>query len=134
MLVFDADSGRHIQTVDRTQQGLGRHVLAMVRPLHYGYFWPFWGELLYSVLGIGATLLAMSGMLTWAGREKRKVVRRTGDAATNMERANTAVMGGLLVSLAVMAFLNAAARAIGSSTFSFLEARICWPANRLLPN
>ena len=105
----------------------------MVRPLHYGYFWPFWGELLYFVLGIGATLLAMSGMLIWAGREKRKVIRRTGDAAINMERANAAVMGGLLVSLAVMASLNATARATGSSAFSFLGGQDLLAGKPLAP-
>lgn len=120
MLVFDADSGRHLQTVDRTEEGIGRRILAMVRPLHYGYFWPFWGELLYFVLGIGATLLPLSGMLIWADREKRKAARRLGDRPTHMERANAGVMGGLLGALAVLALANGAARAAGADGLDFL--------------
>lgn len=119
MLVFDADSAAHLQTVDRAEQGLGRRLLAMVRPLHYGYFWALWGELLYFLLGIASTLLVMSGMLIWADREKRKVRRHRGEAATGMERANAAVMGGLLLALAAFAALNAVARAIGSANFTF---------------
>lgn len=119
MLVFDADSAAHLQTVDRTEQGLGRRLLAMVRPLHYGYFWAFWGELLYFLLGIASTLLVMSGMLIWTDREKRKVRRHRGEAATRMERANAAVMGGLLLALSAFAALNAVARVIGSASFTF---------------
>jgi len=119
MLVFDADSGKHLQTVDRTEQGLGRRLLAMVRPLHYGYFWPFWGELLYFLLGIASTFLVMSGMLIWADREKRKVRRTDGEAATRMERANVAVMGGLMLSLSALAVINTAARSLGSVSFNF---------------
>ena len=119
MLVFDADSAAHLQTVDRTEQGLGRRLLAMVRPLHYGYFWAFWGELLYFLLGIASTLLVMSGMLIWADREKRKVRRHRGEAATRMERANAAVMGGLLLALSAFAALNGVARAIDGASFTF---------------
>jgi len=111
MLVFDADSGRHLQTVDRTEQGLGRRVLAMVRPLHYGYFSPRWSEFLYFLLGTASTLLALSGCLIWAERNKRKHHPRAADAVvTRMERANAGVMGGLLVALAVMAVLNGLSR------------------------
>lgn len=133
MLVFDADSGRHLQTVDRTKQGLGRHILAMVRPLHYGYFWPFWGELLYFALGIGATLLPLSGMLIWADREKRKAARRLGDGPTRMERANVGVMGGLLLSLAAMALASAAARGAGASGFDFLGGQDLLAGQPLAP-
>lgn len=120
MLVFDADSGRHLQTVDRREQGLARRVLAMVRPLHYGYFWPFWGELLYFILGIGTTLLTLSGMLIWADRDRRRAPRVLRDGPTRMQRANVGVMGGLLVALAGMALANAVARVLGADGVGFL--------------
>lgn len=66
MLVFDADSGRHLQTIDRTEQGAGRRVLAMMRPLHYGYFAPPVGEIAYLLLGAASTILVASGLFIWA--------------------------------------------------------------------
>jgi hypothetical protein len=110
MLVFDADSGRILQTVDRTQQGLGRRLLAMVRPLHYGYFWPGIAEALYFLLGAAATILVASGLLIWAERDKRARHPRAGSITTVMERANVGVMGGCMLALAAMAVIAAAAR------------------------
>jgi uncharacterized iron-regulated membrane protein len=110
MLVFDADSGSHLQTVDRTEQGLGRRVLAMVRPLHYGYFAPPLGEIDYLLLGFASTALVASGLFIWAERTRRKRFPRDRAAVTGMERANAAVMGGLLVALAGIAVVHGLAR------------------------
>ena len=110
MFVFDADTGEHLQTVDRTKQGLGRRVLAMMRPLHYGYFWPGAGEVAYLLLGAASTLLIASGMFIWAERDRRKRFPRAADAVTAMERANAGIIGGILVALAVIALLHALAR------------------------
>ncbi len=123
MLVFDADSGRHLQTVDRTEESLGRRVLAMVRPLHYGYFWPFWGELLYFVLGFGSTVIVLSGMLIWADRAKRRAPHRFRDRPSGTERANVGVMGGLLLALGAIALMNAMARALGWNALDFLGSQ-----------
>ncbi|MFC4254227.1 hypothetical protein GRI97_02240 [Altererythrobacter xixiisoli] len=110
MLVFDADSGRHLQTVDRTDQGAGRRVLAMMRPLHYGYFAPPVGELLYLLFGFVCTAVTASGMFIWAERERRKRHPKDPQAVIGMERANAAVMGGLLLALTGIAVLHALAR------------------------
>ena len=130
MLVFDADTGEHLQTVDRTQQGLGRRVLAMMRPLHYGYFWPPFGEIAYLLLGAISTLLVASGLFIWAERNRRKRFPRDAQAVTGMERANAGVMGGLLVALAATALLHALARLPATSAlfaplggFRFLESQ-----------
>lgn len=109
MIVFDADSGRHLQTLDRTQQGAGRRLLAMMRPLHYGYFWPGIGEALYFALGLVATLSVLSGMVIWAARDRSRK-RLPPGAFTAVERANAGVMGGLMPALAIMATANALAR------------------------
>lgn len=110
MIVMDADTGRHIQTIDRLEQGLGRRLLAMMRPLHYGYFWPGVSEAIYFVLGFACTLLPVSGLLIWAEREKRRTQARDDHRPTRMERANVAVMGGAILGLVLMALLNAVAR------------------------
>lgn len=122
MLVFDADTGRHLQTVDRTQQGIGRYLLASVRPLHYGYFGSGWSEALYFILGGASTIGVVSGLVIWTEREKRKTHPQAGaEAGTVMERANVAVMGGLIAALTIMAALNAAARAgVGKTFFGLL--------------
>jgi len=119
MLVFDADSGRHLQTVDRTEQGAGRRVLAMMRPLHYGYFAPPWGEMLYFLLGLVSTAVVASGMFIWAERERRKRHPRDRSAITRMERANVAVMGGMMLALGGIALLQGLARLpAGSALFA----------------
>ncbi len=110
MLVFDADSGRHLQTVDRTEQGAGRRVLAMMRPLHYGYFAPPVGEVLYLLLGFVCTAVTASGMFIWAERERRKRHPKDPQATIGMERANAAVMGGLLLALVGIALIHGLAR------------------------
>ena len=110
MLVFDADTGRHLQTVDRTEQGLGRRILAMMRPLHYGYFAPPVGEILYFLLGFASTLVVASGLFIWAERERRKRYPRDRSAVIGMERANAAVMGGMVIALVVVAMLHGVAR------------------------
>lgn len=110
MLVFNADTGAHLQTIDRIEQGLGRHVLAMVRPLHYGYFAPPFSEAAYLLLGFACTLVVGSGLFIWAERDRRKRFPRLPDAVSGMERANAGVMGGLLVSLSLIAVLHSAAR------------------------
>lgn len=111
MLVFDADSGRHLQTVDRTEQGTVRHVLAMVRPLHYGYFAPPFSEAVYFVFGAACTLLIGSGMFIWAERERRKAFPRNPEIVTSMERANAGIMGGLMLCLSLFTLAHFAARA-----------------------
>lgn len=111
MLVFDADTGRHLQTVDRTQQGIGRHILAMVRPLHYGYFAPPVSEAVYFLFGAACTLVIGSGLFIWAERERRKAHPRNPAAITGMERANAGVMGGLILCLALFTLVHFAARA-----------------------
>jgi len=110
MLVFNADTGAHLQTIDRTEQGFGRRILSMVRPLHYGYFAPPIGEIAYLVFGFACTLVVGSGLFIWAERERRKAHPRNPTAVTGMERANAGVMGGLLLALAFMALLHGLAR------------------------
>lgn len=110
MLVFDADSGEHLQTVDRTEQGLGRRVLAMMRPLHYGYFAPPLGEVAYLALGFASTLLVATGLLIWAERVRRKRFPRDPSAVIGMERANVAIMGGATLALVVTALLHGLSR------------------------
>jgi uncharacterized iron-regulated membrane protein len=113
-LVFDADSGRLLQTIDRTTQGAGRRVLAMMRPLHYGYFWPGFSELLYFLLGAASTILCLSGMLIWAERDKKaRAPRGAAGRASGMERANAGIMGGLLLALPAMACTRRRRRARG---------------------
>ncbi|HWJ70621.1 MAG TPA: PepSY-associated TM helix domain-containing protein [Sphingobium sp.] len=137
MLVFDADTGRHLQTVDRTAQGGGRRLLAMMRPLHYGYFWPGVGELLYFLLGGVSTLLAASGLFIWAERERRKRHPKDPDAVIGMERANAGIMGGLIVALTAMALLHGLARlspgfsAIGA--FRFLGSQDVFSSRAMAP-
>lgn len=110
MLVFDADSGHHLQTIDRTEQGAGRRVLAMMRPLHYGYFAPPVGEILYLLLGFVCTAVTASGMFIWAERERRKRHPKDPLANIGIERANAGVMGGLLIALVATALLHGMAR------------------------
>jgi len=121
MLVFDADSGRLVQTIDRTQQGVGRRILAMMRPLHYGYFMPPVGEIAYFLLGAISTILAASGMFIWAERDRRKRHPRDPAAVTRMERANAGVMGGLLGALAAIAVLHGVARAWNVEMFGLVD-------------
>lgn len=140
MLVFDADSGRHLQTIDRTEQGAGRRVLAMMRPLHYGYFAPPVGEIAYLLLGAASTILVASGLFIWAERERRRRFPRNHAAVTRMERANAAIMGGMLAALAAIAALHGVARlpaasglfaAVGDLRFlgsqDFLSGRVIDP-------
>jgi uncharacterized iron-regulated membrane protein len=117
-LVFDADSGRLLQTIDRTTQGAGRRVLAMMRPLHYGYFWPGFSELLYFLLGAASTILCLSGMLIWAERDKKaRAPRGAIGRVSGMERANAGIMGGLLLALPAMACLAGFGALAGAFSF-----------------
>lgn len=109
MFVFDADSGRLLQTIDRTEEGLVRRILAMMRPLHYGYFWPPFGEILYFWLGLGCTALVFSAMLIWAARDRSQRRAQLGEI-TLLERANAGLMGGVILSLATLSVANALAR------------------------
>jgi uncharacterized iron-regulated membrane protein len=119
MLVFDADKGRLLQTIDRTTQGAGRRVLAMMRPLHYGYFWPGFSEILYFLLGAASTILCLSGMLIWAERDKKaRAPRGAAGRASGMERANAGIMGGLLLALPAMAALAGVGALAGAFAFN----------------
>src|SRR5690606_13269570 len=92
MLVFHADSGELLQTVDRTEQGLGRRVLAMMRPLHCAYFTPTLDGIAYLVLASASTLFVATGLLIWAERVGRKRFPGDPSAVICMERANVAIM------------------------------------------
>lgn len=118
MLVFDADSGSHLQTVDRRSESITRRILAMVRPLHYGYFWPFWGELIYFVGGLAATVLALTGPLIWSARQRQRLSphRLTTEA---LDRINVGVMGGLLLALSGLAFAHDVARLFDADLLGF---------------
>lgn len=120
MLVFDAYTGRLLQTIDRTRQGTGRHVLAMMRPLHYGYFAPPVSEIAYFVLGALSTVLVASGMFIWAERDRRRRHPRDPEAVTGMERANAAIMGGLMAALSLLAMLHSFARLWEPASFGMV--------------
>jgi len=110
-VVLDATTAQPITVVDPTKQSLWPRVLAMMRPLHYGYFGGGWTEALYFVLGAGSSALVLSGLVVWAERDKRKRLGPAGaDRSTAMERLNIGIAGGLLVTLMAMACVTAAAR------------------------
>lgn len=115
MVVLDAESAVPRQTIDRTREGWARRILAAMRPLHYGYFGGIWSKLFYFFVGIGSCLLLFSGLSIWAARTKAQSGARhrpvpATDRGNAIERGNVAIMGGLMLTLALFALLNALAQ------------------------
>lgn len=106
MVVMDARTAEVLDVVDRRTQGALAHALAMVRPLHYGYFGGAWMELAYFLMGAVCSALVFSGLAVWCSRESDATQRRAGGqavAAPWMARVNLGVTQGLLLSLLVAA-------------------------------
>ncbi|MBF5005220.1 PepSY-associated TM helix domain-containing protein [Diaphorobacter caeni] len=109
MVVMHAEDASLLGVVDRREQGLLAHVLAMMRPLHYGYFGGPWMELAYLVMGAACSMLVFSGLAVWCSREADAMQRRRGNGHAPqapdlfMARLNVGVTQGLLLSLLLAA-------------------------------
>ena len=111
MVVLDAVEAVPLAVVDRRREGWGVRLLAMMRPLHYGYFGGVWSGALYLLFGLASTALVWSGLAVWAERDRRQRHRGAPPPrGSAMERANVAVIGGLMLVLTAFALATALAQ------------------------
>ncbi|WP_027013854.1 PepSY-associated TM helix domain-containing protein [Comamonas composti] len=105
MVVMQAEDALAIDVVDRREQGLGARLLAMMRPLHYGYFGGKWMLLAYFLMGAVCSALVFSGLAVWSFRKADAQARRTPaqTAAPWMARVNAGMSLGLFITLLLSA-------------------------------
>ncbi|WP_238945332.1 PepSY-associated TM helix domain-containing protein [Allofranklinella schreckenbergeri] len=113
MVVMHGDDAQPLAVVDRREQGPLTRALAMMRPLHYGYFGGRWMVLAYFLMGAACTALVFSGLAVWCARTADAAQRRqpgqpdaTAPAADAlMARLNAGVTAGLVLALLLAAAL-----------------------------
>lgn len=70
---YHPETGKHIANWDIREADGTSQTVDMFRKLHFGYFAGFASKLLWCILGLSPTLLAITGCYMWLARRKRKL-------------------------------------------------------------
>ncbi|MDR2980870.1 MAG: PepSY domain-containing protein [Puniceicoccales bacterium] len=71
-LSYDPKTGQHTTTADIRDAGIGRQIVDMFRPLHYGNFGGLPIKILWCIGGLTPGVLAVTGFVMWWQRTRQK--------------------------------------------------------------
>lgn len=105
MVQFSATTGEQIRKVDLLENATPffRAFMA-ITPLHYAHYGGLWVKLLYYLLGMGAAMLTITGILIW---QARRIQRDKGGSLNNyMSRFTVGVCAGTVVATGAAFWAN----------------------------